>query len=118
ADELGHLFGRPSVGTFTADRAAEVVDDDLGPFLGQLEGLAPPDPVAGPGDDRDLAVEDAHVPSHSMLTPASEYGTQRIVAAVKLGRMSWPSTRASSVAPWARRRSSSSGGRCRTSPRR
>ena len=40
--------------------AAEVVDDDLGAVLGQLQRVAPADAVAGAGDDGDLAVEQPH----------------------------------------------------------
>ena len=65
ADDVGHLLGRPLVRPFAGDRAAEVVDDDLGSLTGQLERLTPPDAVAGARDDGDLAVEDAHVPKPS-----------------------------------------------------
>ncbi len=43
-----------------ADRPPDVVDDDPGALLGQLHRVAPPDAVAGAGDDGDLAVEQAH----------------------------------------------------------
>ena len=59
-DDVGDLFGGPLVCSLTADRAAQVVDDDLGALLGQLERLAPADAVPRPGDDGHLAVEQTH----------------------------------------------------------
>ena len=46
---------------FAGDRAAEVVDDDLGAVVGEHDRLAAADAVAGSGDDRHLAVEHAHL---------------------------------------------------------
>jgi hypothetical protein len=39
------------------DRRPEVVDDDPGTMLRQLQGMAPPNPVAGTGDDGDLFLQ-------------------------------------------------------------
>jgi hypothetical protein len=39
---------------------AEIVDDHLGAVTGQLERVTPADAVTGTGDDRDLAIEQAH----------------------------------------------------------
>ena len=59
-DDVGHLFGGTLVGALAPDRAPEVVDDDLGPLLGQQERFTPPDSVPSAGDDRDLAVQQTH----------------------------------------------------------
>ena len=58
-DDVDDLVGGRLVGTLAGDRAAEVVDDDLGAVVGEHDRLAPPDAAAGTGDDRDLAVEHA-----------------------------------------------------------
>src|SRR4051812_47981398 len=49
---------------------AEVVDDDLRAVLREHQRLAATDPVPGSGDDRDFAVEHAHlrVPSPTLET--------------------------------------------------
>src|SRR5690606_25801831 len=44
------------------DRTAQIVDDDLRTLLRELERMATADPVARSGDDRDLAVQQAHGP--------------------------------------------------------
>ena len=72
ADDLGDLLGGPLVGPLAGDRAAQVVDDDLRAFCGELERLTPADTVPGPGDDRHLAVENpvvgnAHRSSSSVI---------------------------------------------------
>ena len=59
-DHLDHLVGGPLVGALAARAPAQVVDDHLGALSRQLEGFAPADPVARPGHDRDLAVQNAH----------------------------------------------------------
>ena len=42
---------------FAVDRRTEIVDDHLGPVLGQLEGVTPADPVTGTGHDGDLSLQ-------------------------------------------------------------
>ena len=63
-DDVHGEVGVPTL-TLAADRAAQIVDDDLGPLLGQLHGVTPADAVPGPGDDGDLAVEQSHCPLSS-----------------------------------------------------
>src|SRR5690606_12684549 len=63
ATALDDVDGQIGVATFalTLDRATEVVDDDLCAVLGELQRMPSADAVAGSGDDRDLAVQHAHV---------------------------------------------------------
>ena len=60
-DDVDDLVGGALVGAFAGDRAAEVVDDDLGAVVGEQDRLAAADTVARSGDDRHLAVEHAHL---------------------------------------------------------
>jgi hypothetical protein len=46
--------------TSSSQRAAEVVDDDLGSCAGERERVLAADAASGPGDDCDLAVERRH----------------------------------------------------------
>jgi hypothetical protein len=41
--------------------ATEVVDHDLGPFLGEEQGVLPAEPTTCSGDDGHSAVEASHV---------------------------------------------------------
>ena len=60
-DEGHHVLGRVLVGGRVGQRAADVVDDDLGPFAGQEECFLTSDAPSGSGDDGHLAVEQSHV---------------------------------------------------------
>ena len=60
-DDVDDLVGGALVGAFAGDRAAEVVDDDLGAVVGEHDRFAAADAVARSGDDRHLAVEHAHL---------------------------------------------------------
>ena len=66
-DDVDDLVGGALVGALAGHRAAEVVHDDLGALVGELDRLAAADAVAGAGDDGDLAVEHAHL---RVLLPA------------------------------------------------
>ena len=70
ANDLRHFLGGPLVGALAPDRAAQVVDDDLGTLLGEQQRLAPPDAVPGTGDDRDLPVDQTHSKHPSKNTDA------------------------------------------------
>jgi hypothetical protein len=59
-DQLDHLFGRVLVAPLALDGGAHVVDDDLGPFRRQQQGLLPSDAPTCAGDDGYLAVEQSH----------------------------------------------------------
>ena len=63
-DDVDDLVRGRRVGALTGDRAAEVVDHDLGAVIGERDGLAAADTVAGSRDDGDLAVEHAHLRVH------------------------------------------------------
>src|SRR5262249_23301350 len=126
-DDVDDLVGGALVGAFAGYRDAEVVDDDLRALVGQLDGLAPPDAVAGAGDDRDLAVQQPHL---RVLLPAlkTDVGvtvsrsftrpSKRGTAHTRWEREAWPSTRASSGSRRERTAWSSSAVRSRTSPTR
>src|SRR5690606_15099215 len=43
-----------AVGAFSLGAATQVVDHDLGPMLGEQQGMRPADAAAGAGDDNDL----------------------------------------------------------------
>ena len=60
-DDVDDGLGGALVGPFSADRTAEVVHHDLRSVVGQHDRLAPPDAVAGAGDDRHFAVENPHL---------------------------------------------------------
>ena len=70
-DDLGNFLGRPAVGAFAASRAAEVVHDDARARGGEVQGVAAAHAVARPGDDGDLAVQDAHCRSSPKQLRAS-----------------------------------------------
>ena len=59
-DHVDDGLGDGLVGALTARRAAEVVDDDLGPGIGQLHRVPAPDAVPSASDDGHLAIEDSH----------------------------------------------------------
>src|SRR4029450_7718329 len=66
-----------------------VVDDDLRAVVGEEHGLAAADAVAGAGDDRDLAVEDAHLrvlPSRSQTVAEPDVGVTVPPAARRASR--------------------------------
>jgi len=56
-DDVDDLVGGALVGSFAGDGATEVVDDHLGPVVGEHDRLAAANAVAGTGDDGDFAVE-------------------------------------------------------------
>ena len=60
ADDLDGLVGRAVVGALALGAGTGIADHHLGSLGGELHGLAPPDAPARPGDDGDLAVDDAH----------------------------------------------------------
>jgi hypothetical protein len=60
-DDVDDLVRGPLVGAVARDRDTEVVDDDLGAVIREQDRLAAADAVAGTRDDRDLAVEHAHL---------------------------------------------------------
>ena len=57
ADLLDHLLSRGDVGPGAVVRRAEVVDDDLGTFGGEVQGMLAADAAPGAGDDRNASVE-------------------------------------------------------------
>src|SRR5258705_10560584 len=71
-DDFHRFVGDPLLGALTAARPAEIVDHDLRAVLGEHQCLAPADAISGPGHDRDLPVEHAHlrVPSRTLKTDA------------------------------------------------
>ena len=52
---FGYLVRRPGVGALAFVAAAEVIDDDLGPFFGEQQRVFAPDAAARAGDDRNPA---------------------------------------------------------------
>jgi hypothetical protein len=65
-DVVGHRLGHRRVGAPAARAAAQIVDDDAGTALCELDGLALADPAGSTGDDDDVAVDRI-----SPLTPVS-----------------------------------------------
>ena len=61
ADLVDHLAGRTVRGAGPVHLRAQVVDDELGALVGELERVLPPDASACPGDDDDPSVTDTHV---------------------------------------------------------
>src|ERR1700744_3278185 len=59
-DLSGHLVGWPGVGALAFVAAAEVVDDDLGPFFGEQQCVFATDAAARAGDDRHSAFQCSH----------------------------------------------------------
>ena len=59
-DLVDDLLGRGAVVARPVDGAAEVVDDDLGAFLGEEECMLTTDAAAGAGDDGDASVKCSH----------------------------------------------------------
>ena len=56
-DLADHGVGRVGAGAAAVDRAAEVIDDNLGPAPGQLDGIATAKTAPRAGDDRNPSVE-------------------------------------------------------------
>ncbi len=74
-DELHDGVGILLAGAVAPNRAAEVVDHDLGAVLGQFERVAAPDAVRRTGDDGDLPVEQSHA---SDATSDVAYGSNAL----------------------------------------
>ena len=70
-DLVDNLLRGGLVGAFTGARSTEVVDHDLRAFAREQERLGTADTPAGPGDDRDLAVEQTHRRLDSHLVGAA-----------------------------------------------
>ena len=60
-DLLHDLIGHARVRTFSVHRAADVVDDDRGTALRQIEGVQPPEATASSGHDDRVSGEVDHV---------------------------------------------------------
>jgi hypothetical protein len=61
-DLLDHLLGGGRVTAGAVGRAAQVVDHDGGAFPREQQGVLPPEPAPGPGDDGHAAVECSRLP--------------------------------------------------------
>jgi len=80
-DLVDDRVGRTRVAAVAFHRGAEVVDDDSRPVRGEQERVATTDAPAAAGDDRDLALEDAH-PTLPALEP--ECGARHEVERVRV----------------------------------
>ncbi len=56
-DLVGHGLGRRDVRARSVDRAAQVVDHDLGPERGEEQRVLAADATSAPGDDRDPVLQ-------------------------------------------------------------
>ena len=92
---------RRRVGALAAERAAEVVDDDACARAGERERVLASDSASGAGDDRDLAVEQAHQslsirvavprppPQHIVTSPSGRRSAPARAAASSRGGRRW-----------------------------
>ena len=73
ADLLDHLLGRTEIAAGAVHVAAEVVDHDLAPWLGQAQRVLAADAPAGAGDDGHPAITESHLRNYLLegSTPAS-----------------------------------------------
>ena len=66
SDGVDHLADHPRRATRPVDLGAEIIDDDLGALVGELEGVAAADaPTRARHDDHPTVADAAHGPSRT-----------------------------------------------------